>query len=111
MAFGNLKGGVGKTSIVLACAESLAAAKARAGLRPQPQGSASIVLGAEITDEQIAMYDLLRANTPGASAMRLPLPSGGEAIDVVPADSTLAVFADQACTAAEHRLKVAMMRI
>ncbi|MDT0120694.1 AAA family ATPase [Kocuria sp. PD6] len=110
IAFGNLKGGVGKTSIVLACAESLA----RSGKRVlvcdlDPQGSASIVLGAEITDEQITMYDLLKANTPGSIGDAIAPTEWGEAIDVVPADSTLAVFADESLTAAEHRLKVAMM--
>lgn len=110
IAFGNLKGGVGKTSVVLACAESLA----RSGKRVlvcdlDPQGSASIVLGAEITEEQITMYDLLKANTPGSIGDAIASTEWGETIDVVPADSTLAVFADESLTAAEHRLKVAMM--
>lgn len=110
VSFGNLKGGVGKTSIVLGCAESFA----RQGKRVlvcdlDPQGSASIVLGTEISEDQITMYDLLKSNTPGSIGEAIAPTEWGENIDVVPADSSLAVFSDESLTAAEHRLKVVMM--
>lgn len=109
IGFGNLKGGVGKTSIVLAIAESLAeSGKTVLVCDLDPQGSASIVLGAEIAEDQLTIYDILKGNIPGSIGQAIIETDWHENLDLVPADSTLAVFVDESLTAAEHRLKAAM---
>lgn len=109
IAFGNQKGGVGKTSITVAVAESLAHRNHKVlVLDLDQQGSASIVLGAEITAETLTMYDVLKANTPGCIDDAI-IPTTWENISVVPADETLAALAEESLMAAEQRLKTAFI--
>lgn len=109
IAYGNQKGGVGKTTLVLGCADALAAGGARVlVIDLDPQGSATTALGVEISPDTLTAYDVLAANTTGALGQAIA-PSTWEGIDVVPADESLAHLEGQTLTAAEHRLKVAAL--
>ncbi|WP_421084855.1 ParA family protein [Rothia nasimurium] len=109
IAFGNQKGGVGKTSITVAVAESLAYRGMKVlVLDLDQQGSATIVLGASVTAETLTMYDVLKANTPGCIDDGI-METAWENISIVPADETLAALAEESLIAAEQRLKTAFI--
>lgn len=109
VAFGNQKGGVGKTSLVLGCADALATAGGKVlVIDLDPQGSATTALGVEIFPDTLTAYDVLAANTTGALGQAI-VSSAWNGIDVIPADESLAQLEGQSLTAAEHRLQVASL--
>lgn len=108
-AYGNQKGGVGKTTLVLGCADAWATAGTRVlVIDLDPQGSATTALGVEISPDTLTAYDVLTANAPGTLGQAIA-PSAWEGIDVVPADESLASLESETLTAAEQRLKVAAL--
>jgi chromosome partitioning protein len=88
LALVNLKGGVGKTTTAV----NLAAAFARSGLRAlvvdlDPQGSASLSLGATREDTEASAAEVLTGKAEAAAAIR---PTTTEGVDLLPASLRLA---------------------
>lgn len=109
MAFGNLKGGVGKTSVVLGLADALAQQGKRVVVCDlDPQGSATNALGVDVDTETLTTYDVLAANEQGCLDDAI-IDSAWEGIAVVPADSQLASLATETMMAGEHRLQTAAL--
>lgn len=109
IAFGNLKGGVGKTSVVLGLADAMAQQGKRVLICDlDPQGSATTALDAEVSSETLTVYDVLAANEPGCLDDAI-IETAWQGVDVVPANGQLATLATQQIIAAEHRLRTAML--
>ncbi|GAB3244524.1 ParA family protein [Arthrobacter pigmenti] len=107
LAFGNQKGGVGKTSITLAIAEALADSGKRVlVLDLDPQGNISQTLTNDDEEPQFDMLDVLYANQRGAIDDAI-IASNWAGIDIVPSAGRLARLEAEALTAPETRLKVA----
>ncbi len=90
LALVNLKGGVGKTTTAV----NLAAAFARSGLRAlvvdlDPQGSASLSLGAAREEEEASAAEVLTGKAEASEAIR---PTPTEGIDLLPASLRLAAL-------------------
>ncbi|WP_051299633.1 ParA family protein [Arthrobacter castelli] len=107
LAFGNQKGGVGKTTITLAIAEALAESGQRLlVLDLDPQANITHTLSSSAPEPQFDMLDVLYANQAGAIDDAI-IASSWSGIDLVPSAARLARLDVEAITAPETRLKVA----
>ena len=103
----SLKGGVGKTSVVL----GLAGAAQAAGLRTlvvdlDPQANTSMILGSDQAD--FTMNDVLADGGPGVIADAIQESGWGPGVDVVPSELTLERRNTDTGTRLEYRLSRAM---
>jgi chromosome partitioning protein len=116
LAIANQKGGVGKTTTVLALADQLQ----QRGLRVlvidlDPQGNATTGLGITLADEQPTVYDLIaKLNRGQASSASVPAPGLWEyedapAVHVIPSDIATRDFeSGDMGIATEMRLRAAL---
>lgn len=92
MAFGNQKGGVGKTASVLGLTSAIVA---RGGqvlvVDADQQGNLTTGLGLQLEPDQPTTYDLMRETREGAAA-EVVVASPWEGVDVIPADDQLAAI-------------------
>lgn len=110
VAVANQKGGVGKTTVSLACVSEAA----RRGLRAllvdnDPQANATdTIAGADFDPDDVpTLYDVFAAGESGAAAGAI-IPSVWAGVDLLPGDLQCARYDEYSGMAAEQRLKTAL---
>lgn len=113
VAVANQKGGVGKTTISLACVSDVA----RRGLRAllvdnDPQANATdTIAGPNFDPDEVpTLYDVFAAGDTGAAAGAI-IPSIWPGVDLLPGDLQCARYDEYSGMAAEQRLKTALVGV